>query len=358
MRKKKTRYLTRLLVTLFLGANVCTVLFMWLTVCSTFISPSLYPSLTLPGLAFPIFVFVDILFIFFWMIFHIRLVWVPIAGLAVVGAYALDYCPVHIGDEASLDSTVCVVTYNVGHTYTDEDRLEVVRFIREQSADIVCFQEINGQLMNLKEFTQTADSMGYHRVVGYAKYILTRFPVMGDTLNVTYPTKKGNRSMACWIDCMGDSVLVVSNHLESNHLSDSDKTEYKGMILEPERQRMEQSGKLLAGKLKSAASYRGAQADTLCALIDRNAGKSMIFCGDFNDTPISYTYQRLTRKLDCAFRQAGNGLGFTYRQSGIFVRIDHIFTSSDWECRKCYTETSVGASDHFPVVAYLRKKRR
>ncbi|MBO7068061.1 MAG: endonuclease/exonuclease/phosphatase family protein [Bacteroidaceae bacterium] len=345
-----------MLVGLFLGANVFTILLMWLIVASTYVSPHTYPTLSLIGLFFPIFVIVDIAFIFFWLIFRFSLIWVPIMGLAAVAGYAMDYCPINTREYAS-DSAICVVTYNLGGVKEEEDRREVIRFLREKSPDIVCFQEIAGNLINMPEFLQLTDSMGYHRVIGHAKYLLTRFPVCGDTLHIDYPTRH-NSSIACWILCQGDSLLLVSNHLESNALTDSDKTEYKSMILEPEQQRVEQGSRLLARKLRDAAYYRGTQTDTLCALIDRNAGKSIIMCGDFNDTPISYTYQRLARRLNCAFRETGRGVGFTYKRSGIYVRIDHIFASDDWKCLKCYVDDGITASDHFPVVAYLQKKHR
>ena len=353
-KENKHRRLTRLLVGLFLGANICTVLLLWLTVASTFVSPNEYPTLSLLGLFFPIFVAIDIAFIFFWLIFHFTLVWVPILGLAVVSSYAMDYCPINTKKYES-DSAICVITYNLGGVQTNEEQLEVVNFLKEKCPDIVCFQEMNGSLMNMPEYLHFIDSVGYRRVIGTGKYILTRFPVLGDTLHIDYPTR-ANSSMGCWIRCQGDSLLLVSNHLESNALSDSDKTEYKDMILEPGRERVEQGGRLLKRKLGDAAYYRGAQTDTLCALIDKNEGKSIIMCGDFNDTPISYTYQKIAKRLDCAFRETGRGVGFTYKQSGIFVRIDHIFCSQDWQCLKCYVDDNIEASDHYPVVAYLQKK--
>lgn len=353
-KEKKHRGLTRLLIGLFLGANICTVLLLWLTVASTFVSPNEYPTLSLLGLFFPIFVVIDIAFIFFWLIFHFSLVWVPILGLVVVSSYAMDYCPINTKKYHS-DSAICVVTYNLGGVQTDEEQLEVVRFLKEKKPDIACFQEMNGSLMNKPEFLQFIDSMHYNKVIGTGKYILTRFKVLGDTLHIEYPTRS-NSSMACWIHCQGDSLLLVSNHLESNALSDSDKTEYKEMILEPEREKVEQGSRLLKRKLGGAAYYRGAQTDTLCAIVDSNKDKSIIMCGDFNDTPISYTYQQLTKRLDCAFRKTGRGVGFTYGQSGIFVRIDHIFCSKDWQCLKCYVDDEIEASDHHPVVAYMQKK--
>ena len=354
---KKHHGLTRFLTGLFLGANICTVLLLWLTVASTFVSPNEYPTLSLLGLFFPIFVVIDVAFIFFWLIFHYSLVWVPILGLAVVSSYTMDYCPINTKKYHS-DSAICVVTYNLGGVTTNEEQQEVVRFLKKKKPDIACFQEMSGSLMNMPEFLQFVDSMHYNKVIGTGKYILTRFPLQGDTLHIDYPTHPthANSSLSCWIHCQGDSLLLVSNHLESNALSDSDKTEYKEMILEPEREKVEQGGRLLKRKLGSAAYYRGIQTDTLCALIDRNKGKSIIMCGDFNDTPISYTYQQLAKRLDCAFRKTGRGVGFTYGHSGIFVRIDHIFCSKDWRCLKCYVDDGIEASDHYPVVAYMQKK--
>lgn len=354
--KKKTSPFVRVIIGIFLGANVCTILLLWLTVLSTFLSPSSHPTLSLLGLFFPIFVTVDIAFFFFWLIFRFRLVWVPLVGLMVVASYAMDYCPINTKNCLS-DSAICVVTYNLGKADEEEERYEVLNYLKEKSPDIVCFQEISHSVFNMPEFIHMADSMGYHRLVGTGKCILTRFPVLGDTLHIDYPTRK-NSSMACWIHCQGDSLLLVSNHLESNALSDSDKTEYKNMILEPEQQRVEHGSRLLLRKLRDAAFYRGDQTDTLCALIDRNPGKSIVMCGDFNDTPISYPYQRIAKRLDCAYRKIGRGVGFTYSQSGIYVRIDHIFVSSDWQCVKCYVDESVTASDHFPMVAYIQKNKQ
>lgn len=356
-REKIHNGLTRLLTGLFLGANIFTVLLLWLTVVSTYVSPNEFPSLSLLGLFFPIFVAIDIAFIFFWLIFRFSLVWVPILGLAVVSGYAMDYCPINT-KEYPLDSAICIVTYNMGGLQTDGDRQEVMRFLKEKKPDIACFQEMAGSMMNMPEFLQFVDSMHYNRVIGTGKYILTRFKLLGDTMHIDYPTSpvRANNSTACWIHCQGDSLLLVSNHLESNSLSDSDKTEYKDMILEPERERVEQGGRLLKRKLGSAAYYRGAQTDTLCALIDKNAGKSIVMCGDFNDTPISYTYQQIAKRMNCAFRETGRGTGFTYKRNGIYVRIDHIFISKDWRCLKCYVDDEIRASDHFPVVAYMQKK--
>ena len=47
-------------------------------------------------------------------------------------------------------------------------------------------------------------------------------------------------------------------------------------------------------------------------------------CGDFNDTPVSYTYRRVSRKLQDAFREAGRGYSHTYRGFFDMLRIDYV----------------------------------
>ena len=71
--------LKRISVSLFLGANLCTIVLMWLCVALTFVSPDIIPRLSLLTLAFPVFLAVDLLFVIFWLLFKARLVWVPIA---------------------------------------------------------------------------------------------------------------------------------------------------------------------------------------------------------------------------------------------------------------------------------------
>jgi endonuclease/exonuclease/phosphatase (EEP) superfamily protein YafD len=164
--------------------------------------------------------------------------------------------------------------------------------------------------------------------------------------------------MACWIDCYGDSLLLVNNHLESNQLSNEEKEEYTNAIIDPHRQTIKSSSRRLLGKLSEATAYRGAQADTVCSFIDRYAGYSTIVCGDLNETPISYTYQQLDSRFASAYRQASNGPGFTYSQRSFPVRIDHLFFSSHWTCTSCRIDRTISASDHYPVIVRLCRKVR
>ena len=348
--------LKRIAISLFLGANICTIVLLWLCVALTFVSPEHLPRFSLLTLAFPIFLCADLLFAAFWLLFHPRLAWLPIVGILAVGGYVLDYCPLHLASsqsEAHDSTTLSIITFNVGNMKTEEQMEELLRFISTANADIVCLQEIPNHFFKKRQ--QWLDSTAYHTLQGKTIAFLSRHPFLSDTIHIDYPTRS-NHSLACWIGYRGDSILFVNNHLESNHLSPEEKDEYTNAIIEPGREAIRHSSHMLLGKLSEAAAYRGTQTDTVCSLIDRSAGHSIIFCGDLNETPISYTYQQLDRRLNSAYRQAGTGPGFTFSQRSFPVRIDHLFYSDDWTCTSCTIDRTVSSSDHYPLIVHLSKK--
>lgn len=348
----------RVSTSIFLGANLCTILLLWLCVGLTYISPEIIPRMSVLTLAFPAFLIVDLLFIVFWLLFRARLVWVPIVGALLVGGYILDYCPLHFfGNNSSEtgDGTLSIVSFNVGYMKTEEQKEELMRFINTTDADIVCLQEFNKNY--LKVYKEWFDSTAYHALQLNTVAVLSRLPFLSDTIRIEYPTRH-NHSMACWIDYHGDSLLIVNNHLESNGLTPEEKDEYTSSITDPHSEAIKSSSRMLVSKLSEAAAYRGAQADTIRAIVERNAAHPTIVCGDFNDTPVSYAYQRIARRLTSAYRKAGSGLGFTYTRRSFPVRIDHLFFSDDWTCTSCRIDRTVSLSDHYPIIVRLSKKVR
>ena len=78
-------------------------------------------------------------------------------------------------------------------------------------------------------------------------------------------------------------------------------------------------------------------------------------CGDFNDSTLSYVHYRMTRNLNDAYVESGNGPGISYHRSGMFFRLDNILCSHHWRSfgavvKKCYK-----MSDHYPVSACLKR---
>jgi endonuclease/exonuclease/phosphatase (EEP) superfamily protein YafD len=100
-------------------------------------------------------------------------------------------------------------------------------------------------------------------------------------------------------------------------------------------------------RIREAFIQRAEQVNILSQQI-RLSPFPVIVCGDFNDTPVSYTYKRLSRGLKDAFIESGSGVGNTYRGNVSFIRIDYVLYSRPFRSRK-YSAEKINWSDHYPV---------
>ena len=89
-------------------------------------------------------------------------------------------------------------------------------------------------------------------------------------------------------------------------------------------------------------------------LCDRNKlpddEMQLIICGDFNDTPLSYTYnQILNAGFKDAFISASRGIGKTYCGSLPLLRIDY-FWYNDFIKVLDFNRIKKTTSDHYPLI--------
>jgi len=78
----------------------------------------------------------------------------------------------------------------------------------------------------------------------------------------------------------------------------------------------------------------------------------VIVCGDFNDTPVSYTYRKMKSGLKDAFVNIGAGTGNTYLGSFPSFRIDYIFHSQQFKTID-FERIEARLSDHYPIICHL-----
>ena len=195
----------------------------------------------------------------------------------------------------------------------------------------------------------------YHKISGanglgcYSRFpILSAHPVKYASLN--------NGSIAYKIKVNGDTLLVVNNHLESNKLTEKDKEVYREMMKDPDKQKVSQGSRLLIGKLAEASAIRAVQADSIARLVASYKGGGIIVCGDFNDSPISYTHRVVGEGLNDAFVESGNGFGISYNQNHFYFRIDNILLSKNLKSYRCTVDNTIKSSDHYPIWCYVAEK--
>jgi endonuclease/exonuclease/phosphatase family metal-dependent hydrolase len=108
---------------------------------------------------------------------------------------------------------------------------------------------------------------------------------------------------------------------------------------------MEDTGR----RMRRSITQRPQQVETVMRDIDACPVRSVVL-GDFNDTPVSYTYQRLRRGHSDTFVKAGKGFGATYSLLQPLLRIDYILYPKDLKAVS-YKVDRVSFSDHYPIIA-------
>lgn len=349
----------KVVVNLFLGANLVTLFLLWICCATTWISPFLYPHIAFVSLAFPVFLVLNICFVFLWLVYKPKLVTIPILGMALCGGYILDYYPLNFLPSED-KSELSVLTWNVYHmaNYQGDSLLYATDYVAHHDADIMCLQEHMFGAEKYQAMYDTLKARGYYIDHYGGLVLISRFPILNiEPLPIN--TSLFNGVLYADLLYAEDTLTVFNVHLESYAFSPDDKDQYQAFIHSPERNKLKSEIGYFVHKIGMASSYRANQVKAILHHIDSLPdGRSVLLCGDFNDTPISYAYQTVNRCFENAFRNRGCGVGISYNEKFFPVRIDHIFYSSDWQCTGAYVDRSITASDHYPVVAGLKKRRK
>jgi len=342
----------------FTGANIAVIILLWLCCASTYLHPEEAPKLSLSGLLFPFFLFTNIAFIFFWLIFKIKRVWLPLVGLVACWSFVNDYMPINLPSTPPTDA-LKVITYNTKGFGADaaidsSGQNRLMSYLKESDADIICLQETYNHKGLYTTFKDEMSQLGYNILEGKQNAIFSRLPIISsDTLEFEASTNSCQMARLLY---EGDTVLLFNCHFESDHLSPDIKEAYRKSIKSMEQDSLRQGLMPVARLLAAAAPLRAAQADSIVSLITDEAKTPALVCGDFNDTPVSYTHRILTGSLKSAFCDSGCGVGFSFHEHGFPVRIDHVlFSPSVWKSYNTFVDTEQTYSDHYPLVTYLKR---
>lgn len=256
------------------------------------------------------------------------------------------------------ESAVRIVTYNVGR-FMQPDKKKVAggrkacadsvrSFLASQDADIICLQEFYAS--DLKEVQSFARGIGK----GYRpEYYLFkgRYGYYG---NVTFSRMKArdkgvvkfedSANLAIYTDYSagGRTFRVYNCHFESYNISMSG-------ILRSVRRQDRDALKETEHKMRRGITRRPRQVNQVMENISKSPVPAFV-CGDFNDSPMSYTYYRLSKGRDDSFRKAGEWFGSTFSFLWPLLRIDYVLLPHQFEALSHRTPHKP-YSDHYPVVA-------
>lgn len=314
------------------------------------------------ALAFPVFFYIESLLLLMHLFLRPRkMIWLPVLFLLLAYPACRNYFPLHGKRSDNGKPTLTILTYNV-YLFRQAQNIDkdnsILRLLQECDADIVCLQEYGSFNDNQQsQIDHILSQYPYKHIVragksssGQACY--SKYPI-AESEPIQFRDTR-NSAVRYTIDVEGKPLSLINCHLESNRLEKADKELYVQMATHPGQTNdlLPQAKEKLLRKIARATVARAEQARTIRRIVDSLPG-AVVVCGDFNDTPQSYTYHKIRGKMHDAYISTGFGPGITYNAYGLWFRIDHILCNDSLRAvdsriiHKKY-------SDHYPVMATLQ----
>lgn len=371
-RLKKIFTLKNLLKAVSIGASISLAL----SYLSPFIHPESWSLIPLFGLAYPVIFIIHLLLTTTWLFISKRCA-LGMAILIIIGGNLhFRTFTIGSGDDPNGAEEVKVLSYNV-HLFdrynpnpneADNNRDKIIQFLDKEDADIMCFQEFYHQdqpttFVTKDTILKLLDTKDYHEryahvLKGRQNFgisMFSKYPMVQKG-EIVFPGKAISFNYCIFADIKTpEGIIRVYNvHLQSIRLNSQDNDALDSP--DSDQKAKNSSGMFwIIGKVMGAYPLRGNQTDCLMKHI-RKSPYPVVVCGDFNDTPMSYTYSQFNSELTDAFRNSCWGIGNTYAGSLPAGRIDYMFHSSSLGSRNFIIQDEK-LSDHYAITCSIFKKR-
>lgn len=349
------KFLQHIIGYLLKTISVIIALGLLLSYISIYINPAKFWIPAFFGLFFSLLLVLNIFLGIGWALLRRKIAWVNLIALLPAILYIPLFIQVGHNVQKTSAPTIKLMTYNV-HLFGQIDKNATLstfaEYIKKENPDILCLQEaaasdsltINKAFNQYPYFYYCCEKRGggIYGVITFSKYPM----INADKFLFA---ESGNRCIYTDIVLRGDTIRIYNNHLQSISLN----LERTALRIRKEELRNEEL-KDVSIKLRTAFMKRAQQVDIISAHV-LSSPYPTIVCGDFNDTPVSYTYRKMRGKLNDCFVKAGKGLPSTYRGFWPAFRIDYIVCAPLFHTVK-YQVPQVNYSDHYPVVVELCKQ--
>lgn len=334
---------------------------MVLSVLNPYIHPKQFIWTSFFGLAFwEIFLFNLLIFIVLLLLWS-RKVW--IAVLALVVALPGVRKSYSFGSKVKEDNFIRVMSYNVHHfrhvdgeTAVADFAYQVINNVREQNPDVLCCQEFMAYekgVSRSKCIENFAQGAGFQHIYYNKKnnfggnVVFSKYPITKMTSDVGLGKEITSGNMVL-VDAGNKGRFYVANlHLISYNITDG---EINVLTNSTElRNQFDTVGMTVARKLKYAFEKRSEEVSEVLESMSQLEGPILV-CGDFNDTPMSFTYKQMQEAgfVD-SFTKVGRGIKPTYAGKLPLMRIDYIWGNGKVQPLN-FKRFRNKASDHYPIM--------
>ncbi len=366
-RKRRKFFLDEILLWL----NYVAIAMLLFSYLAPHISPHVFWPLAFFGISYPLLVLINVLFVVYWLL-RWKMKFLYSLGTILLGIQILNgYVQINVRPAplafANAKHKLKIMSFNTklfdlyNWSHNLETRSKIFDLIKSESADIICMQEFfnsdKGHFRNLDTLVKFQ-----HAKYSHVEYQVTlrgtdhwgmatfsSYPIVNRG-HIDFNTRGNNSCMYTDLKIGEDTIRVYNVHMQSIHFSVNDYKFMESLLDIKDITELEGSRSILH-RLKWAFERRAGQADIIEDHI-HSCHYPVVICGDFNDTPASYTYHMLSKGLDDAFLISGNGFGRTYYGKFPSFRIDYILHSKgiqSWNFKTIISELS----DHYPITCTI-----
>jgi len=353
--------LKKLLYKIGLVLNYIFAVFLILSYLSVTVSPQKVSFFALFGLFFPFFLIINLFFLVYRI--YKKKAHLLISLIAILVGYnqIFTFLSINIKNhKIENTNTLKVMTYNVrmfdiyNWSKNKNTSNNIFSIIKNEDPDVICLQEFYStrkhnwkkkiyNALKIKDFI--VSSQNNKSFFGNA--IFSKYQIVNQGF-----LKNGSPTQKCiYADIKKgeDTIRVYVIHLASIHLDNDDYKFMKNIKLGIDNKNENIEGvKGIGGKLLKAYKNRAKEVDAIFPYIEKSPYRTIV-CGDFNDTPISYTYKKIRGNLKDSFIEKGFGIGNSYAGSLPLFRIDYILHSYQIKSLS-YKRIAEKLSDHYPII--------
>lgn len=360
---------------LILYSNILLAALLLLSYSAPFINPGrlLFPAFL--GLAYPYLLIINIVFFVYWTIRFRKELLISLIVILIGWGHLMNLIPLNFdkaedaGSISQSEVLLSIMSYNVrtfdkyNWNKKSNSREGIFQIVSDKNPDILCMQEfysVNKAGQRERDIRKQLSGYNYYSIyysaksgpeTGFGVATFSKYPVV-KTSRIPFDSTM-NQAIYTDIKIDTDTVRVFNIHLQSIRFVQRSYSFIDTLSLKYSNKQMEEV-KEIGKRLRDAFVMRAEQSNIIHNYIAASP-YPVIVTGDFNDTPLSYSYKRIKKGLADSFRESGRGLGNTYAGDLPSFRIDFILHGKEFETA-AFGRVKTKFSDHFPIWAQLTWK--
>ncbi|WKS95279.1 endonuclease/exonuclease/phosphatase family protein [Riemerella columbina] len=322
---------------LILIGHLILVLLIYATSLNAVVPPRFLPELNLLALAFPFMVVAHLLLCLFWL-FKWRK-----RGLLFLLSSVLMITPIrrwvnYSPQQKVASSAYKILSFNIKNGA--QGTLNIKNFIDDQDPDVVILQESVA-------YREKQERLPYRDKIDLLTFY-SKTPILRSGRILEHE----DNGYAAYIDTQinHQTVRIINIYLKPFELNKAMVKPSKNLDI------TEEKAKGLLKRFIPVFKAHQNQVEQIRKAVETSP-YPVILGGDFNAVPNSYEYYHLTAApLQDSFLAQGNGLGTSFHDYKIPIRIDYLLFSPKFEIQHFDTDRSRQISDHYPIIATFQLK--